>query len=293
MAGGTLNQVVVDLDSASGTVATVDDSAATLTIATGPNGAALGGVTTVQAVNGVATFTNLVLTTAGRYTLLASDGDLTTAGSKLFTVSADVASAHLALTEAPAAAIVGKPIAPAVVVALEDPFGNIITGRSSKVTVTVASAPAGGALKGTVSATLNSAGVAKFSNLQLTQSGNYTLQFTDPKVASVAAVTLAETVIPGTIVIPAPRAVTAHVGKTVPITVRLTSSAAASIAYTGTLNIEDQDGNFLGFATIQKNGTAKFLLTGVVAGAYLCKVNYSGDINHQSATSATFALTVK
>ena len=107
-----------------------------------------------------------------------------------------------------------------------------------------------------------------------------------------AAVTLAETVIQGATAIPAPRTITARVGKPLPITVHLSSTAAASIAYTGTLNIEDQDGHFLGFATIEKNGAAKFLLSGIAAGAYLCKINYSGDPNHQGGTSVTFALNI-
>jgi hypothetical protein len=292
VAGTALNDIVVDLESAQGQLASADNSAVTLAIATGPDGASLGGVTTVQAVNGVATFTTLALHTAGHYTLVASDQDLAPANSKSFAISADIASAHLALIEAPTAAIVGKAVAPAVRVALEDPFGNIITGHSSKVTVTVASGPAGGALKGSASATISSAGIARFQNLLLTESGSYTLQFTDLKVSSVAAVTLAETLIPGATVISSPRAISMKVGKTIPITVHLTSSAAASILYSGDLNVEDQNGNFLGFATIQPNGTAKFFLRGVAAGDYLCQVNYSGDANHQGATSGTFALKV-
>ena len=58
----------------------------TLTIATGPAGATLGGTTTVAAQNGVATFSNLNVSEAGAYILVASDGALTSNTSGSFNV---------------------------------------------------------------------------------------------------------------------------------------------------------------------------------------------------------------
>jgi hypothetical protein len=72
-----------------------DSSDVTVSILNGPSGGTLSGTTTVQAVNGVATFTNLVFSKAGQYTLAASDGLLTGGGSNAITAivgSVDVAN---------------------------------------------------------------------------------------------------------------------------------------------------------------------------------------------------------
>jgi hypothetical protein len=63
-------------------------SQVTMSIATGPNGATLGGTVTVTAVKGVATFSNLILSSAGTYTLLATDGSLSVTSSSFQVVSA-------------------------------------------------------------------------------------------------------------------------------------------------------------------------------------------------------------
>ena len=57
----------------------------TLAIGTNPGGGTLSGTTTVAAVNGVATFSNLSINKVGTgYTLTASDGSLTAATSSSF-----------------------------------------------------------------------------------------------------------------------------------------------------------------------------------------------------------------
>lgn len=59
----------------------------TLSIQSGPAGAGLGGSYTVNAVNGVANLTNLVLSTPGAYTLLASSNGMTSVSTARITVS--------------------------------------------------------------------------------------------------------------------------------------------------------------------------------------------------------------
>jgi hypothetical protein len=73
----------------------------TLAIASGPSGAVLGGTTTVAAVNGVATFTNLTLNLAGTYTLKATGGTLTPNVSNKFVISPANVTAQLALASGP------------------------------------------------------------------------------------------------------------------------------------------------------------------------------------------------
>lgn len=85
---GTIGPISVEIDDSSGNLLTSDNSNVTLTIASGPTGAALGGTTTVAAVAGVATFSGLSISTAGTYTLTASDGSDTPATSSSFTISA-------------------------------------------------------------------------------------------------------------------------------------------------------------------------------------------------------------
>jgi hypothetical protein len=79
-AAGTLPTITVDVDDPSGNLMSSNASDVTLNLAGGPSGASLGGTTTVAAVNGVATFSDVTLTTAGiGYNLVATDSDATVA----------------------------------------------------------------------------------------------------------------------------------------------------------------------------------------------------------------------
>jgi hypothetical protein len=87
-AGATITPAVtVAVQDAGGNTVTTDTSTVTLTLS---SGTFAGGSNTVSvaAVNGVATFGNLVINAAGTYTLAASDGSLTAATSSSFTITA-------------------------------------------------------------------------------------------------------------------------------------------------------------------------------------------------------------
>ncbi len=73
---GALAPVQVKVVDIYGNVVTSDSSNITISIATGPAGAALTGTTTLAATNGVANFTTLGLATMGNYTLKAVDTGL-------------------------------------------------------------------------------------------------------------------------------------------------------------------------------------------------------------------------
>jgi uncharacterized repeat protein (TIGR03803 family) len=88
--------VTVKVEDAFGNLVTDDDSEVTLSLASGPTGGAIGGSLTANVVDGVATFTNLWLSKAGSYSLLATDGSLTSATSSTFAVSGSYSLTQLA-----------------------------------------------------------------------------------------------------------------------------------------------------------------------------------------------------
>ncbi len=125
----------------------------------------LRGTTTVRAVDGVATYSDLSLSranTAG-LTLLAWSGKLAVAISTPFLVTAPPRRPQLAFTVQPGDAVAGVAISPAVVVTIEDSLGNRVAGASNTVTV---ADPYGPPLLGTTTAQAVN-GVATFADLSL------------------------------------------------------------------------------------------------------------------------------
>ncbi len=78
---GLLSPITVDVEDSNSNLLTSDNSNVSLSIASGPAGAVLSGTATVAAINGVATFTNVSISTAGSYTLTASDSTASSATS--------------------------------------------------------------------------------------------------------------------------------------------------------------------------------------------------------------------
>jgi parallel beta-helix repeat protein len=179
-AAGQMFSVTIDVDDANGDIVTTDNSNVTISLGSGsPAGASLHGTQlTAPAQNGVATFSGLSLTTAGAYTLGASDGSLVSAISSNVTV-APLAPASLIITQQPANATAGADIRE-VKVEVEDPYGNPTDGSS--VNVSLASGP--NTTLGGTTMLATSGGIASFSNLSLTDAGAYTLKFTDGSIPS-------------------------------------------------------------------------------------------------------------
>jgi hypothetical protein len=145
--------------------------------------AALGGTVKAAVRDGVAVFDDLVITRAGTYRLLASAPGCVPVSDEV-TVSPGYA-ARLGLRTAPGDSIAGAPIAPAPRVAIEDRFGNLVTGSADAVTAAVASGPST-ALQGTRTV-LPQNGVATFGDLALGAVGQYTLTFSAPGVQGVTS----------------------------------------------------------------------------------------------------------
>ena len=172
--GVPLGKFVVAVEDINGQTVTADSSTVTLTLS---HGTFADGTTTVsaQAVNGVATFSNLVVNVAGSYVLRATDTNPNLdPGFAPFTVNG---ASKLAFVQQPSNVSAGKAITPAVTVAVQDSGGTTVPIDNSTVTLTISSGTfaSGG---NTVSvAAVN--GVATFNNLVINATGTYTLTASD------------------------------------------------------------------------------------------------------------------
>ena len=169
-------QVQVEVQDAGGNRVTTATNSVTLAFGTnaGP-GATLSGTNPVSAVNGVATFSNLSIDSAGTgYTLTANAGGLTGATSNTFNITVGSA-AKLGFLVQPSNATGGATIAPAVQVEVRDAGGNRVTSASTSITVALGTNPKNGALGGTKTLAASS-GVASFSTLSIDSAATgYTL----------------------------------------------------------------------------------------------------------------------
>jgi hypothetical protein len=166
LTGATISPAVqVEVEDADGNLVTSATNVVTLALTAG---AGLGGTLTATAQNGIASFSNLTVSTSGSYTLVATSSGLTSATSVPFTITTPV---KLAFIVQPSNAVTGVVISPAVQVAIQDANGNTVGVAANRVTLALT---IGAGLQGTLTATPQN-GVAIFSNLSLNTPGSYTL----------------------------------------------------------------------------------------------------------------------
>jgi hypothetical protein len=85
------------------------------------------------------------------------------------------AASQLAFTAQPSDAVAGEAIAPTVEVQIRDAAGNLITGATDAITISIGSNPSGGTLSGTLTASAVD-GIAAFGDLSIEKAGTgYTL----------------------------------------------------------------------------------------------------------------------
>jgi hypothetical protein len=182
VAGATFSTSVTILDQYGNR--TSSTAAVTVAINNNPGGGTLSGTTTVNAVNGIATFPGLSINKVGvGYTLDATSGALASATSNAFNITPAAASV-LRYGQQPSSSVAGAAIAPAVTVRVEDAFGNLVTISSATISVAIGNNPGGGTLSG-VATSNASGGVATFSNLSINRTGvGYTLVATSGALTS-------------------------------------------------------------------------------------------------------------
>jgi hypothetical protein len=148
----------------------------------------LSGTTTVAAVAGVATFTNLVITgTAGNFTLTFTPASLTAVTSNSFALAAGAAT-KVAITRASVGTTDTVAFSTQPQITIQDASGNTVSS-SAVVTATISA----DSLIGTTTATASS-GVATFTNLGIdgTPGTTYTITYTvSGLTVATATVTLA------------------------------------------------------------------------------------------------------
>jgi hypothetical protein len=138
----------------------------------------------VAADNGTHTFTNgVTLTTSGSQTVSVNDTVSTAKTGTSSAISVSPATANkLAFVGQPTATVATQTITPALTVAIQDTFGNVINSTSN-VTLGIGTNPATGTLSGTV-VKAAIAGVATFNDLSIDKAASgYTLNASSPGLA--------------------------------------------------------------------------------------------------------------
>ncbi len=160
-------------------------NAITLTL---KGGTGLAGTLTATPQNGIVTFNNLTVSSAGAgLNLLAASPGLAAAQSAGFTVDAPpglpaaAAPVKLVFLQQPPSGLTGATFTPAIRVAIEDATGNVVSAATNPVTLALTT---GAALGGTVTVAAQN-GIATFSNLSVAVAGTgYALLATSSSLTS-------------------------------------------------------------------------------------------------------------
>jgi hypothetical protein len=168
--------IKVEIITSRGQLVTAGRPAVQLSIASGPAGGVVTGITSAPAIAGVATFGGLTFSSPGTYVLAATTGSLKVLTRKI--VIAPLPAVALAFLQPPPDAVAGSTLAPMVTVQLLDKNGQpALATRASTVRLSIASGPARGRLLGSSAVTVN--GVATFSHLVLRVAGSYVVTASD------------------------------------------------------------------------------------------------------------------
>ncbi len=171
--------ITVELQDSNGTIVPTATDSITLAFGTDPSGstATLGGTVTVNAIAGVATFTNITVDKAfNAYTFDVTGAGLTTATSTTFNIT-PAPKAKLAIKTEPIDTEQNVSISPSIEVEIQDSFGNKTTD-GDLITLTISTNPGGSTLAGNTAQNAI-AGTATFNDISLANVGTgYTLSAT-------------------------------------------------------------------------------------------------------------------
>ena len=244
LAGSPIPNVSVQAEDSYGNVVNVDSDTVTMSIKTGdPQSSFTSGTTAVGMSAGVATFTNLVVDSAGTYNLVATDGSLSQASGAFTVGAAAVSAARSTVNDSPATVTANGTSSSIVTVTLLDAYNNPVSGKSVSLS--------DGAANSTISSpsgTSNSSGVVTFTVTDTTaESATYTATDTSDGVtiADTAVVTFTA----------------GSVSKSMSTVNQSPSSVPADGATTSTITVtlEDANGNAVpGKAVTLSQGAGQF-----------------------------------
>ena len=288
-AGSPITPAVrVAIQDASGNTVTSATGQITLAIGANPGSGTLSGTTTVDAVNGVAVFSNLSIDKTGNgYTLTAIATGLTDVTSPAFDILTGSAN-HLVFLTGPTARVVGEKFSPALQVQVQDAGGNPVLFAGS---ITLTSSVTG-TLSGTATAT-PFFGTATFSNLAINTAGTgYTLTALSSGVTSQTSVAFdvakASTTTAITSKSPGGASV---VGQPVTFNYDVSPVAPGVGTLTGTVTVTDGTESCVG-AINSGSGVGSCAIPFASIGTRSVTATYSGDVNFESSISASTSHTV-
>jgi hypothetical protein len=168
--------VTVEIQDAGGNRVLGTTNSVTLAIGVNPGPGSLSGTNPVSAINGLATFSNLSIDSAGTgYTIVATSGGLTQTTSNTFDITVGGAT-KLGFRVQPSNTAGGAAITPAIQVEVQDAGGNRVTTASNSIALAIGNnAGPSAVLSGTTPVSATS-GVATFTGMSIDSAGNaYTL----------------------------------------------------------------------------------------------------------------------
>lgn len=291
-------QPVVVLKDASGAI--VSNSIAPVTASIVSGSGTLLGTTTVNAVAGVATFTNLAVAGAGTVTIKFTAGSLPLSTGAIGT-SAPITSVqvprNVGIITQPGGAASTAVLSPQPVVQILDAANLPIPGSTNAVTVAIASGT--GTLAGTK--TVNAVnGVATFSGLSIAGVGPYTLSFTGTGLAAAtsSALTIAPAAPTQLVVTTQPAGSESGVALTTQPVVELRDAAgvlSSTSAVAVTASLVSSTGTLLGTTTVNAVGGVATFTNLKINGSGAASVSFSASPaagNPAITSSASSSITV-
>jgi hypothetical protein len=287
-AGQQLAPVKVAVRDETGATVTSATDAVTLSLENNPGGGTLSGTLTVNAVAGVATFSNLRIDKSGAgYTLSATAGTLLPAISESFDISAGAAAALTMVTQPSPTAVDNEPFASQPTIRLVDNQGNPVAQAGVQVVATLVE-ETGGTLNGDKTVSTNSSGVAQFTDLSLSGDEKvYHIQFFSSGLSSVtsdgimlgspppAATQLQMAVQPSS---PEPSGVQFETQPQI----QLADANGAAVSTSGvsvTAELASGSGTLLGTKTVQTNNSGRAVFTNLAisgSGTYTIRFTAAG-----------------
>lgn len=295
--------IVVTVQDANSNTVTTSSATVNVAITTNPGGGTLSGTTSINATNGVATFSDLWIDKVGNsYKLTMTSTGLTSAVSSAFNVTAGTAT-QIGYTAEPSSGTGGVAWTTQPKVAIQDAYGNTVTtapATSVTLSITSGTGTSGAALTCTANPKNTASGVVTFAACKIDASGTgYTLtatasgltsDVTDPfDVAVGPAAKLVYTqqptaIVAGSTITPAVSATVQDAGNNIVTS----SSATVSIA----ISTNPGGGTLSGtLSTTPTNGVVSFgdLSIDKVGTGYKLTISSTGLT---SAASSTFNVTV-